>query len=117
MGRQRYLSIAEEEAHKSAQNFKHGAVVVNKDGKIISTGHNKPMVYGRPGTHSIHAEVDALKNSIQPCEHSKMYVVRINTCGLANSKPCQKCQAFMKHMKVQRVIYTTDEGFIESLYM
>ena len=115
MGRRAYIDMAEDQANKSVQNFRHGAVLV-KDGKIISKGYNKPITPDRPGQHSIHAEVNAIKNSGKSCENAILYVVRVNTCGLANSKPCKHCLNFMKIMKVQRVFYSSDDG-IENFYL
>ena len=116
MGRRGYINIAEEQAYKSVQNFRHGAVLV-KDGKILSKGHNKPIASDKPGQHSVHAEVNAIKNSGKSCENAILYVVRVNNnSGLANSKPCKHCLHFMKVMKVQRVFYSSDCG-IENFYL
>ena len=119
MGKTMYLQAAEHEAYKSTQNFRHGAVVV-KDGKIIGYGHNnvsKTSHNSSLALHSTHAEVDALKNSGVNCENAKLFVVRVTKeCGMANSTPCARCRAYMKHRKISRVFYSSELG-IESFYI
>lgn len=118
--RQVIVKMAIEEATRSAQHFKHGAVVV-RNGKIISTGHNKVTTKCPSHMYSIHAEMAAIKHSNERCGlvDSHIYVVRINKCGLADSKPCANCQRFMKLHGVSRVYYSTGDTAqqFKSLYI
>tara|TARA_B100001996_G_C18622511_1_gene578316 strand:- start:456 stop:803 length:348 start_codon:yes stop_codon:yes gene_type:complete len=114
--KQHFFDIAVEEAERSVQRFKHGAVIV-KGGKIVSTGFNKVSRKCPSHMFSVHAEVSAIKHSkVGLCE-SHVYVVRLNTSGLAESKPCENCQKFMKMHGVSRCFYSNSNGRYESLYI
>ena len=106
--RKQFIQTAIEEASKSQQLFKHGAIVV-KNKKIISIGHNKVTSKCPSHMHSIHAEMAAIKQSHEKSKlsNSHVYVVRITNMGLADSKPCINCQHFMKMHGITRVFYST----------
>ena len=113
----RIIDTAYEEAKRSAQNHKHGAVLV-RSGKIVATGHNKVTRKVPSHMFSIHAEMAAIKASHQKCmlADSQIYVVRVNKeMNLADSKPCELCQRFMKHHGISRVFYSTNSGDIASM--
>jgi tRNA(Arg) A34 adenosine deaminase TadA len=116
--RKEFISKAIEQAERSSQNFKHGAIIV-KNKKIISLGHNKISSKVPSHLYSIHAEMAAIKGSSKNVTNSHCYVVRVNTYGLAESKPCEKCQQFMKMHGVTRVFYSTGSKLEEfkSLYI
>ena len=124
------LTIAE----KSDMKSKHGCVIIDKKGSIISAQHNK-MVYiqnikeyhnkFRKGMKmSIHAEENALRNvDRNKLDGAKMYVVRkgceefINENGYKNpicmnSKPCDRCtniiNMFMKKHGLKIVLYSSE---------
>jgi deoxycytidylate deaminase len=126
------LTIAE----KSDMKNKHGCVIIDKKGSIISAEYNK-MIYiknisefhnrFRKGMKmSIHAEENALRNvDKKKLDGAKMYVVRrgygefINENGntiknpiCMNSKPCERCTTiinmFMKKHGLKIVLYSTE---------
>ena len=103
-----FIHYAMEEAEKSQQNFKHGAILV-KHNKMISRGHNKVTRKCPSHMFSIHAEMAAIKQSSesQTLANTHIYVVRISNSGLADSKPCSNCQQFMKLHGITRVFYST----------
>jgi len=119
--KKQFILKAIEEAERSHQNFKHGAILV-KNKKILSSGHNHVTKRCPSHMHSVHAEMDAIKQSTDKSsviQNSHIYVVRINKCGLADSKPCCLCQHFMKMHGISRVFYSTgstDDEFA-SLYI
>lgn len=116
----KFINVAMNEALKSNQNFKHGAVLVHNN-KIISKGYNHSN--GKDMPHhmwSIHAEMDAVLSSnvcVKLQDYVKLYVVRITPTGLAESKPCAKCQKFMKRFNVSRVFYSTCDQNIDTMYL
>ena len=112
------VDIAVDEALRSGQNHKHGAVVV-RSGKVLSSGHNKVTNKGPSYLYSCHAEMAAIKQSADKkgLQDAHLYVVRINTCGLADSKPCCFCQRFMKIHGISRVFFSTNSGSIDSMYI
>ena len=114
------LDLAIAEAHRSSQNHKHGAVVV-QGGKVVATGHNRVTRRVPSHMYSKHAEMAAIdqyssktKSLIDAC----VYVVRINSrCGLANSAPCALCQRYMKSHGIKRVFFSTGEDSFGSMYI
>ena len=115
-----FIQHAIEEAKRSQQNFKHGAILVKKN-KMISSGHNKVTKKCPSHMFSIHAEMAAIKQSSDSngLANTHIYVVRINNDGLADSKPCINCQHFMKLHGISRVFYSTglSNKAIDSLYI
>ena len=114
------LNIAIDEASRSAQHFKHGAVVV-RNGKVLSSGHNKVTTRCPSHLFSMHAEMAAIKHSHERCGlvDAHVYVVRVNNCGLAESKPCERCQRYMRMHGVSRVYYSTgdSDNRFQSIYI
>lgn len=116
-----FIQYAIQEAEKSQQNFKHGAILVKKN-KMISSGHNKVTRKCPSHMFSIHAEMAAIKHSSESqgtLTNTHIYVVRINNDGLADSKPCTNCQHFMKLHGITRVFYSTGipDKEVKSLYI
>ena len=114
MGRRQFINQCIEEAVRSDIHFQHGAVLI-KNNRIISTGYNRYS--GRKLHHlrTIHAEMNAIQNAgKQDIENATMYVIRLSQLtddGLGSSCPCTKCTKFMKLHKIQKVVYSTGEGF------
>ena len=117
--RRNICDLAVQEAYRSGQNFKHGAVIV-RSGKVLSSGHNKVTTRCPSHMYSIHAEMAAIKQSNvkNNLDMSHLYVVRVNKCGLAESKPCAKCQQYMRIHGIKRVFYSTGNGDeFDSMYL
>jgi|TARA_B110000046_G_C12628067_1_gene247485 tRNA(Arg) A34 adenosine deaminase TadA len=118
--KQQFIVRAMEEAQRSDQNFKHGALLV-KNRKIISQGHNRTTTKCPSHMFSIHAEIAAIKQFSEKIniQNSHIYVVRINNqSSLADSKPCYNCQHFMKLHGISRVFYSTGkENEFNNLYI
>jgi len=114
-------------AEKSDMKCKHGCVIIDKKGSIISAQHNK-MIYvpnikelnkkfQKGKKMSIHAEENALRNVDQTkLNGATMYVVRKgceeNNLLCMNSKPCKRCtviiNVFMKKHGLKNVMYSSD---------
>lgn len=113
----KYVQAAIDEAKKSCMDMKHGAVLVDKSGKIIAKSYNKPTcdrlkkdTHFRkkiPGSRvrSLHAEIAvSLGRSIAGCI---IYVVRMTKKGdRALSKPCKSCTGYLIRKKISRVYYS-----------
>ena len=125
-----YMMMCVEIAKKSDMRCKHGCIVVDKNGKIISEAHNKRN--GLPDKHiddpkkrpffSSHAEETALKKmNRQDLDGATLYQVRYGQFHknpvFMNSKPCPKCTpiilACMKNYGLKKAYYSTDEEFEE----
>jgi tRNA(Arg) A34 adenosine deaminase TadA len=114
------IATAEAHAKRSSHEFKHGAVLA-KEGKIIGVGKNRycsstPRSVKRRGRLSIHAEEAAMKQAGH-CTNAIMYVVRLNSSGLAFSKPCGRCEALMRISRIEKVTYSTHDGGVESMLL
>ena len=93
-----------------------GAIVFRKK-KIISAGYNiaykpihpaeLPMRFRKFPT-SAHAEINALLSARCSVRGASIIVVRINNSNkLLDSFPCQFCMAYLQHVGIRRVIYST----------
>lgn len=108
-----YIERAAALAQKSDMySHRHGCVIVDKRGKIISEGFNYHF-----REMSIHAEIDALsKIKNKKMSEYVMYVVRIGTDKMQNplkySRPCENCSAAILKYGVGKVYYSTSYDFI-----
>jgi deoxycytidylate deaminase len=100
------IQIAVRESQKSPCRFRHGAVVTDSKGKILSRGFN---------ISELHAEISALIK-IPPEQRVGATVWSIRTAGtdshLANARPCPRCRKFMLKFGVKRVLYSDREAHI-----
>jgi len=121
-----WVELAIKEALKSTYKngignmVRVGAVVFNKK-QVISSGHN----YGnrslsrshnrkfRKFLNSIHAEVDAIIRARTNLKGASIVVVRIDRSNnLRLSKPCEYCEAYIRHVGIRNVFYSTNSGKI-----
>lgn len=103
----------------SVKTHRHGCVIVNKDGDIISEGYN---YYTTHMEHkwTIHAEVDALmkvkKIKKQILAECTLYVVRIGTDFMGNplkySQPCTDCAKAICKSGIKKIFFSTDDEFL-----
>lgn len=90
-------ALAQAQAAALAGEVPVGAVVV-KDGQVIATGRNAPVLGNDP---TAHAEIVALRAAAQ---HLGNY--RLDGCTLyATLEPCAMCSGAMLHARVQRVVF------------
>jgi deoxycytidylate deaminase len=114
-------------AIKSDMRSKHGCVIVDKKGNIISAAHNSAInitdkstldkTYKKGNKISRHAEENALR-MVDPkkLDGAKLYVVRSgikpNNPLFMNSKPCARCTAIinacMKKFGLKVVYYSSE---------
>ena len=137
----RMFDVARRVAQESDfENFHIGCVVVYKK-HIISSASNtnktspKQKKYNRkrnfnksnkPTKHSMHAEIRALSLIPYPLQQTinwrvvKFYVYRIckgKPLGHGLARSCSGCMAAIKDLGIQKLFYTTDDGFaMEELY-
>ena len=106
----------------------HVALVVN-GGNLISVGYNDlfnmsirfdrlaAKLAGRTQNEN-HAEASSIMKALRhgPVKGMKMYVVRVRSNGeLAMSRPCQYCMPTVFNAGIRRVIYSTNDGWCESV--
>jgi deoxycytidylate deaminase len=89
--------------------------VLIKNNKVIGRGYNKYTGHKLHHLRTVHAEMSAIQNAKEKdFENATMYVIRLSQLtddGLGSSCPCTKCTKFMKLHKIQKVVYSTGEGF------
>jgi len=113
-------------ALKSDMRSKHGCIIVDKNGNIISTAYNKTLNISphklknlnKDDKFSVHAEENALNNVDKTKLYgAKLYVIRLggnieNNPLILNSKPCKRCTSIiekcMKKFGLKRVYYSID---------
>jgi tRNA(Arg) A34 adenosine deaminase TadA len=121
--KRRFIDLAMKCAENSTlAQYRHGAILV-RGNAVINTSHNK-NVYNRFGerfrkrdrgdsTH--HAELGCilgLDRSVT--QGADVYVVRVGRAGnLLLSKPCDMCEAALRHVGVRRVYYSLNDGNFE----
>jgi deoxycytidylate deaminase len=121
---ERFISLAGECALKSTIFSRHGCILV-VHGKPVSYGYNQLRNYSSDGIiqgFSCHAEMDALRNAVKRkvflkrLPKSTMYITRLNRNGhYFDSKPCHLCYSQMLHYGIHRVVYTQENGEVESV--
>jgi len=121
-------------AKKSNMHSKHGCVIIDKKGKLISSACNKRRTMEtehipdinirRQKKFSRHAEETALKNvDRNKLKGAVLYVIRYghheNNPYFMNSKPCIKCTAIinavMKNYGLKAAYYSCNNEFEEIL--
>lgn len=112
-----FLKRAAVVATRSTMLHRHGCVIVNKLGEVVSEGYNHTYMH-MCHKYSMHAEIACLKK----LKHNKkllgdceLYVVRIGTDGMGNplkySRPCPDCTKAIVKSGIKRVYYSTSEEF------
>ena len=123
--KRRYIELAMRVAAQSDfKEYRHGAVLV-RGGSVVNTSCNKNKYRSwgnrfrkrQIGHATHHAELGCvlgLDRSIT--EGATMYVVRIGKSGvLRNSKPCPMCEAALEYVGIKKVIYSDENGEIQSM--
>lgn len=115
------LKIAVKTALTSDYFQKIGAVIF-KGNKIVSYACNEIRGNKVPkwlNYHecSLHAEASAILKVNKRSNNMSILVVRINSNGILKlSKPCEKCEEFIKFFgHIKNVYYSTNEGTIERM--
>ena len=97
----RYMEIANQNAKNGIKNKEggpFGAVITDKDGKIIANGNNKVLKNNDP---TAHAEIIAIRNA---CE--KLGTYDLSDCILYTScEPCPMCLSAIIWANIKEVYY------------
>lgn len=105
-------ALAEAEKAHQAGEVPVGAVVVDKEGKIIGRGHNLVVAGHDP---SGHAEIIALRNASQ---NIKNY--RLDNCAIyVTLEPCSMCSGAIIGARLTRLVYGAKDqkaGAVESVF-
>ena len=118
----KFLRLAISEAEKSDHKQRVGAIIF-KAKTVFSKGHNYSSKSVRSITkkfcrwpNSIHAEVDCILKAKRDLSGMNILIVRINKKGeLRYAKPCRQCLAYLFHVSIRNVYYSTSYGTIEKI--
>lgn len=106
--------LAKEASKASPMNFRLGAVITDKSGRVLVSAYNTYKTHPIWGSEQndyrhMHAECHALYQlslkGINP-RGTVMYVYRKNGY---NAKPCRHCEKMIRKSGVSKVIYTNVE--------
>ena len=119
----KFINIAVQEAKKSLCRHRVGAVIFNKS-RFISKGHNYDLKSVRKlhprfqkWKGSVHAEVDTIIKARRELKNFSILVVRINNQDeFRLAKPCIHCVAYLQHVGIKKVYYSTAYGFSCAVY-
>jgi tRNA(adenine34) deaminase len=75
-----------------------GAVIINKQGGIVSTGHNERELHNDP---TAHAEIVAIRRA---CEKSSQWRLEDHTI-IVTLEPCAMCAGAIAQSRISRVIF------------
>ena len=91
------MEVAIEEAMKSSESVKCGAVIV-KDEKIISKSHNSQRILNDA---SAHAEINSIRHAGKFLGHKNLEDCTIYcTC-----EPCIMCLSALEFAKIKKIVY------------
>ena len=113
-----WVNDALTEAERSHVKMKHGCVIIDSHGSLVSKGCNRyegvmniDKPYRRGQRSSCHAEESALRSADpRRLMGARMYIVRVSHNEPMNSKPCQRChlliEKFMRKYGLKTAYYT-----------
>lgn len=105
-------ALAEAEKAHQAGEVPVGAVVVDKEGRIIGRGHNLVVAGHDP---SGHAEIIALRNASQNIKNN-----RLDNCAIyVTLEPCPMCSGAIIGARLTRLVYGAKDqkaGAVESVF-
>jgi tRNA(Arg) A34 adenosine deaminase TadA len=118
--REDYIDKVVDYAKSSPAKFRHAAICLDRQGKIVSWATNSRKTHplqaqyakrlGKTEKVSLHAEIAALIRSREDID--TVVVARINKRGeLRNSKPCPICRLALEEAEVNEIWFSTDKGF------
>ena len=97
----KYMQIAKETAGrgiKEKEGGPFGAVIVDKDGKIIATGNNQVLLKNDP---TAHAEITAIREACK-----KLNTYDLSNCILYTScEPCPMCLSAIIWSNIKEIYY------------
>ncbi len=103
------------------RNYKLGAVLFDKKGKVISVASNSYRTHPVWAKYTefpfLHAESHAIiRRGLDNCSSLSLLVVRTLANGnLSMATPCQQCQTLIRDAGIKNVYYSNWNGEIECL--
>ena len=109
-----FMSIALEEAGKAREQGEVpiGAVMVSREGEVLSKAHNETITRNDP---TAHAEIIALRQAAKKIDNYRLN----NTRLYVTIEPCVMCAGALIHARVEEVVFGVSDpkwGGLLSLY-
>jgi len=109
-----FMALAIKEAQKAADidEVPVGAVIVDKNKKIVGSGYNCPISSNDPTSH---AEINAMRMASRELNNYRL----IDTVLYVTIEPCIMCMGAIIHARISRIVFgATDPkwGAAVSLY-
>jgi tRNA(Arg) A34 adenosine deaminase TadA len=115
-------AIENSREHNHDLNNNHTLCAILCDGSRMYTGYNKKKTHPlqkefSKNEHAIylHAEVDAIQQAyreIGNIEGYTLYIARTTVDGkIANAYPCKGCREAIEHFGIDKVFFTTENGY------
>ena len=89
--------IMPQRSRYTSKNLRHNHVaLIFQRRKLLAIGHNRP--FGSGHTHTVHAEVDAVRNlgDMNKLRGATLVVIHLGAATLLNSKPCASCECMLQ---------------------
>ena len=105
-----FLALAEADRAGELGDVPVGAVLLDADGNVVSSGHNRREQTGDP---TAHAEIEAIRAAAQQRGHWRLSGLTL-VCTL---EPCPMCAAAISFARIRRLYYGADDpkgGAVES---
>jgi tRNA(Arg) A34 adenosine deaminase TadA len=105
------IRLACKEASKGIhKQYRVGSIIVNRNGNIISKGHNSLKSHPLMGPiKKTHAEIAAIsKLRVSEMIGATIYVARLNNNGkIGLARPCPICQRILREHGIKEARFTT----------
>jgi len=109
-----YMALAIKEAQKAAamDEVPVGAVIVDKNEKVLGYGYNCPISSNDPTSH---AEINAMRMASGALNNYRL----IDTVLYVTIEPCIMCMGAIIHARIKRIVFGAKDlkwGAVSSLY-
>jgi len=107
------MRLAQRESEKGYGKYQIGSCIVNRKGKVVGRGYNRPVThptFGNEHSGNLHAEASALIHALKSGKSlsgGSCFVYRV---GGNIAKPCPCCQEFLRSHGITTVYFSCNEG-------
>ena len=114
MDHEDYMIMALEEAHKARKKDEVpiGAVIIDKNGNVVSKAHNQVIHLGDP---TAHAEMLCIREASLKISNYRL----LNMSLYVTVEPCVMCMGALVHSRIEKLVFGTHDpkwGAAGSIY-
>ncbi len=105
------LALAEARLAGDAGDVPVGAIIIDRDGRVIGRGRNRREANGDP---TAHAEIEALRDAARTIGHW-----RVEATMVVTQEPCPMCAGALVNARVPRLVFgcpNPKAGAVETLF-